>query len=447
MHRTLLTGGTIVSMNPERHVGRGDLLIEDDRIVAIGEVPVGRRKIDETIDCQGSIVIPGLIQPHIHLCQTLFRGRADGLELLDWLRERIWPFEAAHDADSLYISALLGGAELLRTGTTAILDMGTVHHTGAVFKAAAKLGLRATIGKAMMDRGEGVPPGLLESTERSMDESLALVAEWHGQANGRLRYGFAPRFALSCSEELLRRTAKEARARGLLIHTHASENRTEADVVKRVTGFDNVAYLHHVGMSGADTVVAHCVWLTSEEQAILRSTGTHVAHCPSSNLKLASGVAQIPELLAMGINVGLAADGAACNNDLDAFVEMRLAALIQKLRGGPKAMPAETVLEMATLGGARALGLEDQIGSLEEGKKADLVVVATDGFHLSPCPDPVSALVYAAHGSDVEHVFVDGVQRVRSGRVLAVQRASLVAQAERAAVELVARAGHGTPLR
>ncbi len=428
--RIVLRGGTLVTMNGDRHVGEGDLYLEDGVIRGLGERAAGSRKVDETIDATGRLVIPGLIQPHVHLCQTLFRGHADDLELLDWLSQRIWPFEAAHTRTSLYTSALLGGAELLRSGTTAILDMGTVHHTDAIFDAAKKLGLRATIGKAMMDAGHNLPAGLKESTDASIDESIRLADKWHGRENGRLRYAFAPRFVLSCSEELMRRTVTIAREKGLRLHTHASENGQEIVSVREKFGADNVAFLHQLGMSGADTVLAHCVWLTSEEQKIIRESGTHIAHCPSSNLKLASGLARIPDLLEQGINVALAADGAPCNNNLDAFTEMRLAALIHKPRFGPTAMKALTVFEMATLRGARALGLEDRIGSLEEGKAGDVAVLDPRQLHAAPASDPYSLLVYALTGRDVEHVFVDGVQRVRSGRVLGVVKSKLLAAAE-----------------
>lgn len=437
--RILIKGGTVVTMNAGREIATGDVLIEDNRIALIGKV-TSKRGIDETIDATGRLVIPGLIQPHIHLCQTLFRGRADDLELLEWLRQRIWPFEASHTPDSLYVSALLGGAELLRSGTTAILDMGTVHHTDSVFEAAKKLGLRATIGKAMMDAGQGVPGGLRETTDASMIESVRLIEKWHGAENGRLRYAFAPRFVLSCTEDLMLRVVKESRARGIGMHTHASENSDEVIAVREKCGRDNVSYLHSLGMSGHDTVLAHCVWLTSEEQRILADSGTHVAHCPSSNLKLASGFAKIPDLLAMGVNVCLASDGAPCNNTLDAFGEMRLAALMHKPRFGPTAMPAEQVFEMATVRGARALGLESEIGSLEEGKKADLAIVGIDRLHASPASDPYSLLVYSLSGADVEQVIVDGVTRVRKGKVLGIDTKKLIVKANSLAEVLSAKA-------
>lgn len=435
-NRVLLKGGTLVTMNGSRDVGPGDVLIEGDRIVSVGKVST-RKRVDETIDCEGRLVIPGLIQPHTHLCQTLFRGYADDLVLLDWLSQRIWPFEGAHSKASLYTSSLLGAAELLRGGTTAILDMATVRHTDAVFEAVKKLGLRATIGKAMMDRKKGLPAGLRETTDESIDESIRLAEKWHGTENGRLRYAFMPRFVLSCTEELLIRSVKEARERGLILHTHASENSEEIMLVRDRCGMDNVVYLASLGMAGEDTVLAHCVWVTAGEQRLLAESGTSVCHCPSSNLKLSSGLARVPDLLNMGINVGLGADGAPCNNNLDQFTEMRLAALIHKPRFGPTAMPAKTVFEMATLNGAKALGLADEIGSIEEKKKADVVVIDPRKIHASPTSDPYSLLVYSLTSHDVEHVFVDGIQRVRKGRVLGVNSKKLLADAAKYAAEIV----------
>jgi cytosine/adenosine deaminase-related metal-dependent hydrolase len=302
-----------------------------------------------------------------------------------------------------------------------------VRHTEAVFEVARDAGLRATIGKAMMDAGDGVPDGLRESTRDSLDESVALALRWHGAEGGRLRYAFSPRFVLSCTEELLRAVAARARELGARIHTHASENRDELAAVRRERGDDNVAYLDAIGLTGHDVGLAHCVWLEERERAILRDTATHLLHCPSSNLKLASGVAQVPELLGAGVSVSLGADGAPCNNNLDAFVEMRLAGLIHRPRAGATALPARQVVKLATMGGARALGLDGEIGSLEVGKRADVVVVSVDGAHVAPVDSPYSALVYACRSSDVRHVVVDGRVVVRDRRLLTLDAAAAAA--------------------
>ncbi|MBC7326065.1 MAG: amidohydrolase family protein, partial [Moorella sp. (in: Bacteria)] len=233
----LIKNGTLVTMNPGREVFQGDIYIVDDRITAIGQTPV---TADRVIDASGQLVIPGLIQPHIHLCQTLFRGRADDLELLDWLRLRIWPLEGAHDPESLYYSALLGIGELFLSGTTTIVDMETVHHTGAAIEAIAKSGIRAFTGKVMMDSGQDVPASLRETTTASLKESVDLLEKWHGYDGGRIWYAFAPRFVVSCSEDLLLEVKKLARHYGVKIHTHASENRGECDLVEKLHGRRNV---------------------------------------------------------------------------------------------------------------------------------------------------------------------------------------------------------------
>lgn len=428
----LLTGGTVVTMNREREVlVDADVLIQDGRIAKVGRglKPRGTRRV---VDVTGKMVLPGLIHGHLHACQTLFRGRADSRELLDWLRECIWPFEASHDAASMRASADLTFAELIRSGATAALDMGSVHHYDAVFESARDSGFRLVGGKAMMDTGAGVPEGLRESTAESLAHSLALLERWHNTHEGRLRYAFAPRFVLTCTPELLREVAKLSREHGVRIHTHASENAKETEAVRQYTGGqDNVDYFHTVGLMGQHVTLAHCVWLSAEEQALLRETRTVVCHCPGSNLKLASGIAKVPELLDAGVPVALGADGAPCNNTLDIFNEMRLAAVLHNPRVGPCAMTPMRVLEMATLHGARALGLEDEVGSLEVGKRADVTVVDVSGLHAGPtAEDVLSPLVHSARASDVTHVIIDGQTVLRDGVLTTLDAAAVMANAK-----------------
>ena len=404
-------------MDGARRIVDADVLVEDGRIKSVGRLDrgtVGRSK-PTIIACSGLIVLPGLVQAHIHLCQTLFRGLADDLTLENWLAQRIWPLEAAHTEDSVYASAMLGAAELLLGGTTAILDMETVRHTGAAFEALEEIGIRATAGKCLMDAPSN-PVGLRESTDKALSDSADLCARWHGTAGGRLRYCFAPRFAPSCTGPLLRAVSDLAEKFGAVVHTHAAETPVELEIVKRETGHDEIAYLDSVGISGPRAALAHCVWVDKDAIARLARHATNVVHCPSSNLKLGSGIAPIPEMLAAGCRVGIGADGAPCNNRLDAFAEMRLAALIQKPRLGPDALPAAQVLELATLGGARAMGLEKEIGSIEVGKCADLVVLDLNGPHAQPeDTDLVSRIVYSSMSTDVRHVIVDGQVVVKDG--------------------------------
>jgi 5-methylthioadenosine/S-adenosylhomocysteine deaminase len=436
----LFRNATILTMDDRLTVADGSVSVRDGRIAAVGDVP--DQPHDTVIDARGGYLLPGFIQTHVHLCQTLFRGFADDMPLLEWLRLRVWPMEAAHSASTLRASVQLAAAELLRTGTTSVLTMETVHDTDVVFEALAEFGLRATVGKCMMDSDTEVPRRLQEQTQASIEESLALKKRWHGAANGRLRAAFAPRFAVSCSRDLLEAVASLSASEDALVHTHASENRAEVEVVRRLSGgFSNLEYLADTGLATDRLCAAHCVWVTDSEQELLAERQVKVLHCPGSNLKLGSGIAPVAEMRARGISVSLGADGAACNNRLDIFDEMRLAATLQAVRKAPGALPARDVVWMATREGARALGLEAEIGSIETGKKADLVLLDRDRPHLCPSVDPWSAIVYSARGTDVRTVLVDGEVLVHDFALTRQDAAAVTATARSAAAELARRAG------
>ena len=436
----LIRGGTILTMNDRFDVVDGDVSIRDSRIAAIGDGLPGAH--DRVIDARGGYVLPGLIQTHVHLCQTLFRGFADDLPLMDWLRTRVWPMEAAHRPDTLRAAARLATTELLSSGTTAVLTMETVHDTDVVFETVAASGMRATIGKCMMDSDAQVPKRLQEKTFASIEESLAILKRWDGAEGGRMRAAFAPRFAVSCSRELLEAVAGLSAERHALVHTHASESRDEIAIVRKISGgLSNLEYLASLHLASPQLCAAHCVWVDDRDQQILADHDVKVMHCPGSNLKLGSGVAPVPEMRARGITVSLGADGAACNNRLDMFEEMRLAAILQAMRKHPGVLPARDVLWMATRAGARTLALEDEIGSLEAGKKADVIIVDRDRPHLAPGPDPYSTLVYAARGSDVRTTVVDGELLVDEFAPVRVDRAEVAVAARAAARDLASRAG------
>jgi 5-methylthioadenosine/S-adenosylhomocysteine deaminase len=439
MKSILIRGGTVITVDAHDTILRGDVLIHDGRIAAIGDVG---DDADEIIEAEGCAVLPGFVQTHIHLCQTLFRGAADDLSLLDWLKKRVWPMEAAHTPQSIAASARLGIAELIKGGTTSALTMETVNHTEQVFKVVDVSGFRATVGKCMMDHGDEVPAGLREETDASIEESLRLLKEWHRRADGRIRYCFAPRFALSCTNELLKQVGTLAKTHDVMIHTHASENKNECEIVEAATGLRNITYLDSVGLTGSHAVFAHCVHLDDQEFEVLAQTKTHVSHCPSSNLKLGSGIAPVKEMVERGISVSLGADGAACNNRLDMFTEMRSMALLQKVLHGPEAMAANQTLRMATIDGAAALGQADEIGSLEAGKRADVIVVNLDTLHATPnARDLVSALVYSAEATDVRSVIVDGFVLMRDRQLLTLDEGQVISDAERESRELMRRAG------
>jgi 5-methylthioadenosine/S-adenosylhomocysteine deaminase len=440
MTSLLVRSGTVITMNDRFDIIEGDVSIVGGRIAAIA--PNITAPHDRVIDARGGYVLPGLIQTHIHLCQTLFRGFADDLPLMDWLRRRVWPMEAAHTPATLRASTRLATTELLASGTTSVLTMETVHDTDVVFEVVAESGLRATIGKCMMDFDAQVPARLQENTQRSLDESLAIRKRWHGAADDRLHAAFAPRFAVSCSRHLLETVAGLSDQHNALVHTHAAESRDEIAIVKEISGgLTNLAYLASLKLASPRLCTAHCVWADDADQRLLAERDVKVMHCPGSNLKLGSGIAPVVEMRARGITVSLGADGAACNNRLDMFEEMRLAAILQATRKAPGVLPAREVLWMATRAGARTLGREEEIGSLEVGKRADVIVVDRHRPHLAPGPDPYSTLVYAARGSDVRTTIVDGTVLVDDFESVRVDRTEVVATARAAAHELATRAG------
>jgi 5-methylthioadenosine/S-adenosylhomocysteine deaminase len=435
----LVRGGTVVTCDAEGRVTEGSVLVRDGAIVAVGrDADREARPPHRLLDARGCAVIPGFVQAHVHLVQALFRGMADDLPLLTWLRERIWPLEAAHDEASLRASAELGLLELLRHGTTTILDMGTTHGHEVVLDAIDRFGLRARSGKAMMDIGEAVPRRMRETASASVRTAARQAREY--ARHPRIRVAFAPRFILSCSEELVRTTCELAREQGLLVHTHAAEHADERAAVRKLLGDSDVAVLARWGASGPRTVLAHCVQLEDEEVRALALAGTRVVHCPSANLKLGSGVARVEALRRAGVVVGLGADGAPCNNNMDALTELRHAALLAKVRSGTSSLPAAEALRLATIEGAKVLGMEDQIGSIEPGKRADLAVIDVSGAHAEPGGDVVGRVVYACRAADVRHVVLDGVVRVRDGEMQDLDAEEIVDRARREAKKIVRRA-------
>jgi 5-methylthioadenosine/S-adenosylhomocysteine deaminase len=437
---TLLRNATILTMNDRLDIVEGSVAVSEGRIASVGPEPTST--VDRVIDARGAYLLPGFIQTHVHLCQTLFRSYADDMPLLEWLRRRVWPMEAAHTPATLAAATRLAASELLLSGTTTALTMETVHDTDVVFETLATIGLRATVGKCMMDFDDQVPPRLKERTRDSIDESVALRQRWEGTSNGRLRTAFAPRFAVSCSRDLLEAVAALSKQDRVIVHTHASESRAEVDIVRQLSGgLSNLEYLAATGLATDRLCAAHCVWVDEAEQALLAERQVKVLHCPGSNLKLGSGIAPVAEMRKRGISVSLGADGAACNNRLDMFDEMRLAAVLQAVRGEPGALTARDALWMATREGAKALALEHEIGSIEPGKRADLILVDRTAAHVAPDADPWSTLVYAARGTDVRLTMVDGEILVKDGELTRLDGREIAAEATVAAKTLALRAG------
>ena len=407
----------------------GSLLVKDGKIAKILKGENHREHQEkllaefpgaiEVIDGQARrLIFPGFIQTHIHLCQTLHRNLAEDMPLLQWLREEVWPYEAALDRQTMGQAVIMGLKEILSSGTTAVLDMGSIHQQEVIFDIMSKVGFRYTGGKAMMDNVIDPIPGLSETLAESIDKSIRLYEKFHRGNEGLLHYALAPRFLLSCIAELLRQVKIFSDENDIIIHTHGAEHRAEVDLIKRETGFGNIAYLDEINVLNSNTVIIHAVHLDDEEKSLLVECSASVVHCPSANLKLGSGIAPIDEYLQDGMTVGLGCDGAPCNNTLSIFSEMKLACLLQKgVNNDPMLMPAEEALRMVSLRGAEILKLGSMIGTIEAGKEADLVILDMDTpqtFNFRR--NPAAAIVFGADARNVEATMVRGKFLYREGR-------------------------------
>ncbi|MFC2133345.1 amidohydrolase family protein [Bacteroidota bacterium] len=422
MNRKLIIPKNIITVNPsDEFLTNTALEIKDGLITKIADV--GEFNLPDygnnVFRFPSFTLIPGFVQTHVHLCQVLFRGLADDLLLLDWLQQRIFPYENAHDENSIKVSAELGIHELQTSGTTTILDMGTINHQEIIFNELINSTMRGFAGKCLMDEN-GLYSSFKESTDLSLKTAHELADTFHGSNNGKIKYAFAPRFVLSCSERLMKESYEMMKDfSGSLYETHASENKAEIEAVRKKKGMENIEYFNSIGVLGENTVLAHCIHVNDNERNILKSTNTRVAHCPSANLKLGSGIAPIPKYIEENISVSLGADGAPCNNNLSAFTEMRHSALIQKPVHGPTSMDAKTVFKLATIGGAEALHLGNEIGSIEVGKKADLVLLDLERVNQPLLDEPeniYSAIVYSAGRENVKEVMIEGEWIVRDGK-------------------------------
>lgn len=429
----LVRGGLLVTMDSDRRIIRnGSVAIEGSRIVAVGERVT--EKADIVIDARGKAVLPGLINGHTHLAMTLLRGFADDMPLDKWLSNKIWPMEKLMRPRDCYIGALLGSLEMIKSGTTCFAD--NYFHMDQVARAVIKAGLRGVLSYGMIDRDD----------EKKMREEIRIgrsfVASFHGKARGRILTMFGPHAPYTCSTDCLLKVKELARRFQVGIHIHLAESSEEVKQTTEKYGKRPVEYLNAIDFLGPEVLAAHCVWVTEREIEMIRDKGVKPVHNPTSNMKMGSGIAQVPEMLESGIPVALGTDGAASNNTLDMFKEMKLAALLAKARKlDPAVLPAMKALEMATINGATALGLQKEIGSLEVGKKADLIVVNLKKPHLSPMHDIVSHLVYSASGSDVDTVVVDGKVLMERGEVLTVDEEKVLNLSQKTSDDLVSRLG------
>jgi 5-methylthioadenosine/S-adenosylhomocysteine deaminase len=431
--RTLIREATLVTVDSDDRVLEGaDLAIAGDEIVGVGAAPEGFVP-DRVIDGRGRIVLPGLVNTHTHLSMTLMRNYADDLAFWPWLLERVKPLEDHLVPEDVRIGARLGIAELIRGGTTCFHDM--YFHLDEVADEVERTGFRACLCGALFDNsGQG---------DALLAAAVGVHERWHGRANGRITVGLGPHSAYLCSPGYLREIFAEAERLACGLHIHVAETEREVAESRERHGRTPVQLLAELGCFRFPTVAAHGIYVDEADQRLLREGGATVAHNPGSNLKLANGIAPVQALIEHGVNVSLGTDGAASNNNLNLFEEMHLAALLQKwLRRDAEALPARTVLRMATIQGAKALGLDARIGSLEPGKQADVIVVDAARPHLQPRHDPVALLVYSAQAADVRTVLVDGKILLDDGALTTIDEEPLLASANAQAESLLRRAGH-----
>jgi cytosine/adenosine deaminase-related metal-dependent hydrolase len=449
----LIEDGTIVTMDSRlRVIHGGSIVLEDGGIVEVGDSSSIRRRhrTDLRISAKGMAVIPGLIDTHVHLAQSLLRGCADDLSLVDWLRKRVWPLQANFTEADGKVSAELSMLEMLKSGTTSFVGVDVVSRYGfdGIARSVARAGMRGALAKTIMDSpGYGtkrsiMPPGLVEKKEECFREAKSMIQKWNRIKGGLVKVWVAPRSLGGCSRELYTQVAELARDYDTSVTMHLAEVREDVVYAKENFKMTPFEFIESVGLAGPRSLFAHMVWLNGSDIRRVARAKSNVAHCPSSNLKLASGIPKVPEMIEAGVNIGLGCDGAPCNNSYDMMREMKLAAIIQKARLlDPQTMPATKVLEMATTGGARAMGMQTEIGSIEVGKRADLVIVDLRKPHLVPYRDIVSNLVYSATGSDVDTVLIDGRVVLRRGRTLTLDEEKIMNDAERHQEGLIARSG------
>jgi 5-methylthioadenosine/S-adenosylhomocysteine deaminase len=422
----------IVTQDQKREVLRNaSIFIEDGGIRQIGKNL--KSAADSELDGQGKIALPGLINTHTHLSMTMFRGYADDMVLQDWLQKKIWPLEARLTGEACYYGALLGAAEMIQSGTTSFVDM--YFYMENVAKAIAESGLRGFLSYGIID--------LFDSSKASIEQekSKKFFDYIKELANPRIRFALGPHAPYTCSAETLLWAKEFAEKHDVINHVHVAETRKEQADSQKQHGLRVVEYLDKIGALSKNMLAAHCVWLTKSEVALLGKASVAVAHCPVSNMKLASGgVAPLPEMFEAGISVGLGTDGAASNNTLDIFETMKVCALLHKAhRWDPTILNAQTVLDLATIQGAKALRAERQIGSLEPGKRADIILVDARSPNMNPTygqETVVSDLVYSASSANVSTTIVDGQILMENRQLRTIDVEQTVAKTRELATQL-----------
>ena len=405
------------------------ILIKDDIIAEISP-EIKEDSIDKIIDAEGKILLPGLINTHTHLSMTLFRGLADDLSLDSWLNDHIWPMEANLNGDYCYIGALLGAVELIKSGTTTFSDM--YFYMEDVARAVEDAGIRAVLSYGMIDFGDA------EKRENEIKENLTLFENCNGMADGRIKVFFGPHAPYTASEDLLIKVRELANEYNMGIHIHVSETEKEINDILEEKGLRPFEYLDKIGFLGPDVVCAHSVWLSDSEIEIIKKNNVKISHNPCSNMKLASGIAPVSKLIENDICVSIGTDGASSNNNLDLIEELKTASLLQKVSTlDPKVLDSDEAIAMGTIKGAEALGLDSEIGSIEVGKKADIILIDTNSANMVPDSSSLSSnVIYSANGSNVDTTICNGKILMENKKLTALDEQEIYDKARQAIKEL-----------
>lgn len=445
--RTLLKHAMIVTMDDKGQVYTdGNLLFEDDRILQAGTAPVDENTCDEVLDLTGKLILPGLVNTHVHTSQQLARGLADDVDLLTWLHDRIWPYESSMTEEDSYISTLFCAAEQIKAGVTAIAEPGGQFVSGMA-KAIEEAGIRAKLANSVMDCGEGLPKAWQHSTEEELNRQEEDIQRFHGTADGRIEVWFGIRTIFNATDELMLRTKELADRYSVGIHMHVAEAKSEVEYVKERLGVQTVTHLKDLGFLGPNLLAAHTVWLTDGEVEMFREHGVKVSHNPASAMRVL-GFARVPRMLQEGICVAIGTDGAPTNNRMDMVDEMWVTSLIHKgWRLDPTVVKAQEILRMATANGAKALQDGLLYGSLEPGKKADLIIINPDSVGMQPMHDPIANLVTSMHSTNVESTICNGKWLMRDRKILTFDEKALIQEAKLRAESIRSRAGIRMPER
>jgi 5-methylthioadenosine/S-adenosylhomocysteine deaminase len=429
----LIHGCIVLPMTDKGFIEEGALAVKDGKITFVGKsTSASHIQSERKLNAKGKVAMPGLINCHTHVPMTLFRGIAEEKPLDNWLKETIWPLEAKLKPEDVYAGALLGCLEMIKSGTTCFADM--YLHEDMVAKAVEKSGLRGALAQGIIEAGNKA------LGEKMFRESANFAEKFNSYANGRVTTLLGPHAAYTCNSDLLKKISEKAFKLNVGVHLHLAESKGMFKEFEKKYGLSEVEFLDKIGLFKNHVLAAHCINLSNKDMRILSERGVNVAYVPVANMKLGLGAAKIKELMDLGVNVSLGTDGPASNNSLDMFETMKVAAILQKLiYQNPTVTPAYEVLKMATINGAKALGLDGNIGSLEVGKKADIILIDLSKPHLKPLHNIYASLIYSARGSDTHTVIVDGIILMENGQVKTLDEKAVMEKAEKTALDLLSR--------